>query len=272
LFKEYVFRFIQKKLKEIEDETVAVTVKHISVKQIKAIEIPFPPLEIQEQIVKEIGGYQKIIDGAKMVVDNYKPTISIKPDWEMVELGEMCVVQRGKFSHRPRNEPRFFGGDYPFIQTGDVVKAKGSVVGYKQTLNEEGLTVSKLFKPTIVLLTIAANIGDTAILDYEACFTDSVVGLIPNDLKILNPYFLQVIMSQKQGELNEIAAATQSAQKNLSVAKLSPILIPVPSIKEQETIVKLIEIEQKIVDANKQLIEIYEQKIKARIAQVWGEG
>ena len=56
------------------------------------IEIPLPPLEIQEQIVKEIEGYQKIIDGAKMVVENYKPTISIKPEWEMVELGSVCEI------------------------------------------------------------------------------------------------------------------------------------------------------------------------------------
>ncbi|MBC8398373.1 MAG: restriction endonuclease subunit S, partial [Flavobacteriales bacterium] len=174
-------------------------------------------------------------------------------------------------SHRPRNEPRFFGGKYPFIQTGDVVKAKGGSVGYKQTLNEEGLSVSKLFHPPLVLLTIAANIGDTAILDYDACFTDSVVGITPIDTNKIDTYFLQVLLSQKQEELNEVAAATQSAQKNLSVSKLSPITIHIPSISEQKIIMKGILLEQEIVNSNKKLIALYEQKIQKRIAQVWGE-
>ena len=240
-------------------------------KLLKEKVIPLPPLEVQEQIVAEIEGYQKIIDGARMVVDNYKPTISIKTHWEMVELGSVCTIKRGKFSHRPRNEPRFFGGKYPFIQTGDVVKAKGGSVGYKQTLNEEGLSVSKLFHPPLVLLTIAANIGDTAILDYDACFTDSVVGITPIDTNKIDTYFLQVLLSQKQEELNEVAAATQSAQKNLSVSKLSPITIHIPSISEQKIIMKGILLEQEIVNSNKKLIALYEQKIQKRIAQVWGE-
>ena len=85
----YLFLIIQKTLKEIEEDTFAVTVKHISVKQIKDIEIPLPPLEVQQEIVDELEGYQKIIDGCKQVVENYKPTIDIDPSWEMVELGEV---------------------------------------------------------------------------------------------------------------------------------------------------------------------------------------
>ena len=239
----------------------------ISRNQIESIKIPLPPLSVQEKIVAEIEGYQKIIDGAKLVVENYKPHIDIDPDWEMVELGAVCEIKRGKFSHRPRNAPQFYGGEYPFIQTGDVVKSKGGSIPYTQTLNELGLTVSKLFKPTIVLITIAANIGDTGILDYEACFTDSVVGLTPNSK--INPYYLELIMRTQKKRLNDIAP--QAAQKNINVAILREVVIPVPPIIIQESIVKEIKKEQELVNANKQLIEIFEQKIKDRIAKVWGE-
>lgn len=239
----------------------------LKLSEIGQIQIPLPPLSIQEEIVAEIEGYQKIIDGAKAVVANYKPKIDIDPDWEMVELGEVCEIKRGRFSHRPRNAPEFYGGKYPFIQTGDVVKSNGGRIPYTQTLNEKGLSVSKLFKPTIVLITIAANIGDTGILDFEACFTDSVVGLIPNEN--INPYYLELIMRTQKKRLNDIAP--QAAQKNINVAILKEVVIPIAPLETQQQIVAQIEKEQELVNANKQLIEIFEQKIKDRIAKVWGE-
>ena len=118
-------------------------------------------------------------------------------EWDEKKLGTICDIQWGKFSHRPRNDPKFFGGQYPFIQTGDVVKSAGGAVIASPSLNEEGLAVSKLFKPTVVLITIAANIGDTGLLLTEGCFTDSVVGLIPKKGTI--PVFLELIMRGAEG-------------------------------------------------------------------------
>lgn len=92
------------------------------------IDIPLPPRDVQKQIMAEIEGYQKVIDGARAVLDNYCPHIPIHPDWPMVPLEKVCDIQRGKFSHRPRNEPRFYGGKYPFIQTSDVVRANGGKI------------------------------------------------------------------------------------------------------------------------------------------------
>lgn len=254
-----------------EDDCIAssngIAQKNLSTTWLANYKIPLPPLSIQQEIVAKIEQYEKIIAGAKQVVENYKPQININPDWEMVELGKVCEVKRGRFSHRPRNAPEFYGGKYPFIQTGDIVKSQGGSIPYTQTLNELGLSVSKLFKPTIVLITIAANIGDTGILDYEACFTDSVVGLIPS--KKVNPYFLELIMRTKKDYLNMVAP--QAAQKNINVEILKPIKIPLPSLPEQEAIVAQIEKEQALVSANKELIAIYEQKIKDEIEKLWSE-
>ena len=161
------------------------------------------------------------------------PEFKDKGGWENVSLGSICKIQRGKFSHRPRNDPKFFGGPYAFIQTGDVVRANGGAVAASQSLNELGLSVSKLFKPTIVLITIAANIGDTAILESEACFTDSVVGLIPKSDRV-TPRFLESIVRLKKDHLNQIA--TTGAQKNINNEILGTLTVLAPSIDEQSRI------------------------------------
>ena len=173
------------------------------------------------------------------------------PDWTENNLGAICKIQRGKFSHRPRNDPRFFGGQYPFIQTGDVVKSEGGSVRASQSLNEDGLSVSKLFKPTIVLITIAANIGDTGILDREACFTDSVAGLIPN--KGVSPFFLQLAVSDKKEYLNKIAPA--AAQKNINNEILGVLPISIPEFEEQQRIADCLTSLDDLITAATQALE-----------------
>ena len=90
--------------------------------------------------------------------------------WEVARLGEVAEVERGKFTHRPRNEPRFYGGVIPFIQTGDVVQSNGRIKEHSQTLNELGLSISRLFQAGTIVITIAANIGETAITTYPVAF------------------------------------------------------------------------------------------------------
>ncbi len=241
------------------------TLTNINATQYLKFEFPLPPLEVQKEIVSEIESYQKVIDGACAVIDNYHPHISIHPDWPVVELEEACDIQRGKFSHRPRNEPRFYGGEYPFIQTGDVVRANGDKITFTQTLNEEGLLVSKLFQPPIVVITIAANIGDTAVLDFPSCFPDSVVGLIPKigtDVR-----YLEVIMRTKKQNLNDIAP--QAAQKNINIKILKTVEISLPPLVTQKAIVAEIEAEQALVNANRDLIARFKKKIQATLARVW---
>ena len=235
---------------------------------VESLQIPLPPLEVQKENVAEIEGCQKVINGARAVLDHYRPHIPIHPDWPMVPLEEACEIQRGKFSHRPRNEPRFYGGKYPFIQTGDVVRASnGGKVTFTQTLNEEGLSVSKLFQPPVVVITIAANIGDTAVLDFPSCFPDSVVGLIPKPET--DARFLEVVMRTKKQHLNDIAP--QAAQKNINIEILKTVEIPHPPLATQQVIVAEIEAEQALVAANRELIARFEQKIQATVARIWGE-
>ncbi|WP_158839511.1 restriction endonuclease subunit S [Polaribacter sp. L3A8] len=155
------------------------------------------------------------------------------------KLSEVVNMKRGRFGHRPRNDPKFYNGKYPFIQTGDIVKAskKGGQIPYSQTLNELGLKTSRLFEEKAIIITIAANIGDTAILDYPACFPDSLIAMTPKEEGKLQLEYLNVYFKFLKNYLNDLAP--QAAQKNINYQQLAPTPIVVPPIEIQKEIVTL---------------------------------
>ena len=101
----------------------------------------------------------------------------IPAGWKIAPLEELADVDRGRFSARPRNDPQYYDGHIPFVQTGDVSGSGRYLRQFSQTLNERGLAVSRLFPAGTILITIAANIGDTAITPFDVAFPDSVVGV-----------------------------------------------------------------------------------------------
>ncbi|WP_324636528.1 restriction endonuclease subunit S [Bacillus velezensis] len=153
--------------------------------------------------------------------------------WEWKKLGEIGELQRGKSKHRPRNDPKLFGGEYPFIQTGDVARSSDYVEDFSQTLSEFGYNQSKLFPIGTVCITIAANIADTAILNFPCCFPDSVVGFVPFE-EIVSSEFVHYYISTIKNDLEHYAPAT--AQKNINLKILNEVLVPVPSLREHEVI------------------------------------
>jgi type I restriction enzyme S subunit len=166
--------------------------------------------------------------------------------WKWIWLKEVCEIKRGKSKHRPRNEPSLYGGKYPFIQTGDIRNSSGKYIKtYSQTYSEQGLQQSKLWPKGTLCITIAANIGETAILGFDACFPDSVVGLLCNEKLLLNKYTNYFFISFKQ-KLEELAPAT--AQKNINVDILEKVEIPLAPLKEQHNIIEAIESRLSVAD------------------------
>lgn len=149
-------------------------------------------------------------------------------------------MQRGRFGHRPRNDPRYYNGIYPFIQTGNIVKASESneKIEYSQTLNELGLFTSILFNEKVLVITIAANIGYTAILDYPACFPDSLIALTLKDNDLTLEYLNIYIRIIRQYIEN---LAPQAAQKNINLKQLGKLPIIVPNKDVQKEIVSIME-------------------------------
>lgn len=152
--------------------------------------------------------------------------------WQVQQIKRTCEIVRGKFTHRPRNDPAFYGGEYPFVQTGDITAARKYIHTYSQTLNDLGLSVSKTFPRGTLVMSIAANIGDVAILDFDACFPDSMVGLIPGHKTDLN--FLYYMMRAMKGIM--LRSAVISTQLNLNNVRIGTNFAAFPPLKEQKTI------------------------------------
>ena len=173
-------------------------------------------------------------------------------EWKKVTLDQMGIISRGRSKHRPRNDARLFGGSYPFIQTGDIGSAGLYVTEYSQTYNEEGLAQSKLWEKDTLCITIAANIADTALLAFPACFPDSIMGFTPYK-NIANVKFVKYCFDVLQKDCQQISQGT--AQDNLSWKKLSTILFPCPPIEIQNKIAT-------ILSRYDSLIENYQKQIK----------
>ena len=151
-------------------------------------------------------------------------------------LSMIAKIERGKFSTRPRNDPQYYGGTTPFIQTGDITRAGRTIVSWSQTLNEKGLGVSRLFPKGTILMTIAANIGDVAISSFETACPDSVVAFSPEN-GIDHEWLFQTLKFSKPGFA---ALATQNAQANLSLEKIAPFKVHVPPLTEQRKIAEIL--------------------------------
>jgi len=161
------------------------------------------------------------------------PLGRIPVEWEMAKLGDVAELNRGKFTHRPRDDARFYGGAYPFIQTGDVAANVGRWVNdFSQTLSIMGMHVSKEFPKGTIAITIAANIADTAILGRSMYFPDSVVGAVvkqPNSIR-----FIEMTIRSKKTALEQLAP--KSAQSNINLETLRPLVISLPKPDEQARI------------------------------------
>ena len=153
--------------------------------------------------------------------------------WVWTTLSQIGELNRGKSKNRPRNAPFLYGGRYPFIQTGDIRHANGLIRHYNLTYSEEGLKQSRLWPTGTLCITIAANIADTAILGFDACFPDSVVGFLPERGQC-NIYFVEFFFRTAKEALERYAPAT--AQKNINLAILKDLAIPFPPLAEQNLI------------------------------------
>ena len=186
----------------------------------------------------------------RAVTRGLDPNVKLKPSgipwlgdvpehWAVRRVKQITRILRGKFTHRPRNDPSLYDGPYPFIQTGAVAQAGKFITGYKQTLNERGFAVSKLFPSGTLVMTIAANIGDVAILNFDACFPDSIVGFVPSAFASRD--YLYLVFKCLKSEL--LREAPVNTQGNLNVERIGSMGIPIPPIDEQQQIVASIETE-----------------------------
>jgi type I restriction enzyme S subunit len=179
-------------------------------------------------------------------------------NWPLRTLDELGKVSRGKSRHRPRDADHLYGGPYPFIQTGDVKHAGLYVNEYTQTYSDAGLAQSKLWPPGTLCITIAANIADTAILSFDACFPDSIIGFT-SDPKKADPRFIKYLFDANLQK--RFQRFTQGAtQDNLSEAKLLSLKFPVPDdVELQKRIADILAAYDDLIENNRRRIQLLEQ-------------
>lgn len=184
----------------------------------------------------------RLIAGDKIKRDKPLPAITeeatpfvLPKGWVWARFPELGEFGRGRSKHRPRNDPALFNPPiYPVVQTGEVARANGVIEEYHAKYSEVGLAQSRLWPRGTLCITIAANIADAAVLGFDACFPDSVVGFVPASCIGRADYFL-AFMETARSHLVEFAPAT--AQKNINLEILGALLIPVPPLAEMDRIV-----------------------------------
>ena len=185
--------------------------------------------------------------------------------WEYKTLDQLGTVSRGKSKHRPRNDPKLLGGKYPFIQTADVKNADYYITKYSDTYNESGLAQSKLWDKGTLCITIAANIADTGVLAFPACFPDSIMGFVPFE-GVANTRFIKYCFDRLQRDCKQISQGT--AQDNLSWEKLSTIKFCIPEYKEQCRIADILSAYDDLIENNQKQIKLLEEAAQ-RLYKEW---
>jgi len=263
----FLFSLLKRMAKYLATSSQGLGVKGLTREFIKRIKLPLPPLSVQKEIVAEIEGYQKIIDGAMQVVENYKPRINVDESWEMVELGEICdLIGGGTPSKENRNywidgkikwiSAKHFKGD--FLCESDQKITEAAVID----------SSTKVIPANTIIMVSRVSLGKIAITKDRFAINQDITALqIKN--KGVDTNFLFHLLKGMSTHFEESGQGL--GVKGLTREFIRQIKIPLPPLKIQKRIVAQIEEEQKLVEANKKLIEIFEEKIKAKIAEVWGE-
>ncbi len=246
-------------------------IRNLDGNKYKAIKIAFPPLPEQQRIVTLLdeafasiatarAAATQNLQNARALFESHLQSVfnQYGEGWQLKTLEEISTTfGRGKSRHRPRNEPKLYGGKYPFVQTGDIRNADHIITEYSQTYSEAGLAQSKLWPKGTICITIAANIAETAILGFDACFPDSVIGVVPNPAEAeigFVEYLLQSFKARIQ------ALSKGSAQANINMGTFENEKFPFPSIAEQKKIVGSLD---SLSEETQRLESIYQRKIKA---------
>lgn len=247
-----------------------VTVPKLNQEKLRTIQIPLPPLEVQKEIVAEIEGYQKVINGARAVLDHYRPHIPIHPEWPMVAIGELCIIERGA-SPRPIQD---FITDAPdgvnWIKIGDTEVGGKYITKTKERVTPAGAAKSRRVKPGDFVLSNSMSFGRPYIMATEGCIHDGWL-LLRDQSDRLDKDFLYNVLGSTLVFAQFKQAATGGVVNNLNSEIVRGVTIPLPPIETQQAIVAEIEAEQALVAANRELITRFERKIQATLARIWGK-
>ncbi|MBD2254700.1 restriction endonuclease subunit S [Nostoc parmelioides] len=259
--KRYLRHGLEVAILDMKKHLHGATMQHINRGEFLSTKLYLPPLEEQRRIAEILDCAEEIrskrreaiaqLDSLTQAIflEMFGNPIENKKGWLLSQLGKVAIVERGKFTPRPRNDPSYYGGKFPFIQTGDISSSSGRLTKWNQTLNEKGVAVSRSFPPgTVVIAIVGATLGMTAILEVEVYCPDSVVGIQVHPEKASAEYIEQVLRFWRP---IFIAKAPETARANINLETLRPLKIPVPSIELQQEFAHRVEAVEKLKAAHR---------------------
>ena len=261
---EYVAFAMTKLVPVMEAWASGGTFKEISKAKFCQLQIPLPPLSVQQEILREIEGYQKVIDGARAVVENYRPRIAVDPEWPLVSLGQVCSVG-GSITKDVNPTLPYFGADSIESNTGKLLKEQTagaqSVNGPVYEFAGERLLYSK----------IRPYLNKLAVVDLKGYCSSDMYPLLPDKSKIQIAYLAAYMLSEEFNESIRHYYERASIPK-INRTQLFKAGIPTPTIETQQSIVAELEAERNLVDANRELIRRFDGKIQSTIGRMWDNG
>ncbi|MDO9101934.1 MAG: N-6 DNA methylase [Candidatus Nitrotoga sp.] len=276
--KMFLYHLLDADSAKIKAEGNGIAMVHATKGGMEQRKFPLPPLEVQKEIVAEIEGYQKVINGARAVLDNYRPHIPIHPDWPMptFEDAPFQIIDGDRGTNYPSKEDFSPSGHCLFLNTKNVRSDgfKFDELEFISEAKDNALRKGKLERGD-VLLTTRGTIGNTGFYDETVEFDNIRInsGMLifrPDATKLSSSYLFLFFQSENFRAQRE-AIVSGAAQPQLPIRNLNEAKIPLPPLATQQAIVAEIEAEQALVASNRELIARFEKKIQATLARVWGE-
>ena len=257
----YLVWVLRDKVHEFKRTSQGSTIQGVTKKQLSEMQIPLPPLDVQREIVAEIESYQRVMDGARAVVDNWRPRIAVAPDWPLVSLGELCSLGGSVTKDVDLTLP-YFGADSIESNSGQLIKVETAesqgVRGPVYEFNGERLLYSK----------IRPYLNKLAVVDLKGYCSSDMYPLVLDKSKVNMTYLATYMLSREfNGGIRHYYERANIPKINRS--QLFQVSIPVPALETQNSIVSEIEAERALVEANRELVERMEQRIQDAIARVW---
>lgn len=277
-FNKYLFYILKYKHNELNARGTGSTFKAINKSILNDLPIDIYPIDRQKRIAAILDKATELIALRKQqiqkldllvksrFIEMFGDPVSNDRNWDTKNLSELGELNRGISKHRPRNAPELLGGNYPLIQTSEIAAAELYVTKYTSTYSELGYQQSKIWPKGTLCITIAANIAKTAILKFDACFPDSVVGFI-SDSKT-NQLFIHFWFSFFQKILEE--QAPESAQKNINLQILRALQVINPPLSLQNEFAAFVEQVEKTKSILQQSLEKLELNYKALMQTYFG--
>lgn len=248
----------------IDNMTGTGGLQRVPRKFIEDYQIPLPPLETQKEIVAEIECCQKIIDGARAVVDNYRPQIAVDPNWPMVELGEVFKKSNNTVHPSSLNKPT------TYIGLENITQNSGEICG-EVIVNDPSIikSLKNVFAPAEILFgKLRPNLNKVWLANQNGICSTDIFVIQPKENKVITPFYAHIFRDSRfnKAVLSQLKGAQLPRIGWSCFAKLQ---IPLPSLETQKEIVAEIEAEQALVNANRKLIGRFEKKIQSAVARVW---